>query len=82
MENKNSELIYVREESKKMSAFQNVLIIISIVALIAMLLLILGLSWGISFQAVAVGGVTCFAIAVASTVIALCIGVVGIFSRD
>ncbi|AUJ29661.1 MAG: hypothetical protein ABF991_05595 [Liquorilactobacillus hordei] len=65
-----------------MSAFQSVLITVSIIALIIMVLLILGLSWGISFQAVAVGGVTCFAIAIASTVIALCIGVVGIFSRD
>ncbi|KRN10384.1 hypothetical protein [Liquorilactobacillus mali] len=65
-----------------MSAFQNVLITVSIIALIVMLVLILGLSWGMSFQAVVVGGVTCFAIAVVSTVIALCIGVVGIFSRD
>ncbi|MFT8669727.1 MAG: hypothetical protein ABF778_08290 [Liquorilactobacillus hordei] len=65
-----------------MSAFQSVLITVSIIALIIMVLLILGLSWGISFQAVAVGGVTCFAIAISSTVIALCIGVVGIFSRD
>ncbi|WP_057828880.1 hypothetical protein [Liquorilactobacillus cacaonum] len=63
-----------------MSVVQNFLIMLSIIALIIMFVLLLSLSWGISFQVVAVGGVTSFVVAVGSTIIALCIGVLGIFS--
>ncbi|KRM90650.1 hypothetical protein FC80_GL000640 [Liquorilactobacillus cacaonum DSM 21116] len=69
-----------RREFAKMSVVQNFLIMLSIIALIIMFVLLLSLSWGISFQVVAVGGVTSFVVAVGSTIIALCIGVLGIFS--
>ncbi|WP_057896443.1 hypothetical protein [Liquorilactobacillus oeni] len=62
-----------------MSSAQSVFLAVSILAILCMFSIILGLSWGLSFEAVIVGAVTCFVIACLSTLTALIIGVVKLF---
>ncbi|MFT8566948.1 MAG: hypothetical protein ABF736_07910, partial [Liquorilactobacillus satsumensis] len=58
-----------------MSSAQNVFLVVSVVALLSMGVMLLGLSWGLSFQAVLVGSVACFSVACLTTIAALILGV-------
>nr|WP_054757109.1 hypothetical protein [Liquorilactobacillus satsumensis] len=65
-----------------MSSAQNVFLVVSVVALLSMGgVMLLGLSWGLSFQAVLVGSVACFSVACLTTIAALILGVAKIIKR-